>query len=108
MRKSKIRLLGCLLTAIMLLCITAPLLHAAGEAQGDEETEVVQARQVAMYLARTLTPMSLKAIGAHFGGRDHSTVIHSVNLIRGALKNDPHLKHRVDTIINSLYRPSSS
>jgi len=70
--------------------------------------EVVQARQVAMYLARTLTPMSLKAIGSHYGGRDHSTVIHSVNLIRGALKNDPHLKHRVDTIINSLYRPSSS
>jgi len=66
--------------------------------------EVAQARQVAMYLARTLTQMSLKAIGSYFGGRDHSTVIHSVNLIRGGLKNDPHLKHRVDSVINALYR----
>ncbi len=67
--------------------------------------EVVQARQVAMYLARTLTQMSLKAIGAYFNGRDHSTVIHSVNLIRGGIQEDPHLKHRVDSVVNSLYRP---
>jgi len=66
--------------------------------------EVAQARQVAMYLARTLTQMSLKAIGSYFGGRDHSTVIHSVNLIRTALKTDPHLKHQVDSVINTLYR----
>lgn len=65
--------------------------------------EVAQARQVAMYLARTLTQMSLKAIGSYFGGRDHSTVIHSVNLIRAALKADPHLKYKVDSVINTLY-----
>ena len=66
--------------------------------------EVAQARQVAMYLARTLTQLSLKAIGSYFGGRDHSTVIHSVNLTRSAMKVDPHLKHLVDSIINALYR----
>ncbi len=67
--------------------------------------EVAQARQIGMYLARTLTQMSLKAIGSHFGGRDHSTVIHSVNLIRAALKADPHLKYKVDSVINMLYHP---
>jgi chromosomal replication initiator protein len=67
--------------------------------------EVALARQVAMYLARTLTQMSLKAIGGYFSGRDHSTVIHSVNLVRAALKIDPHLKYKVDTVINMLYHP---
>ena len=66
--------------------------------------EVAQARQVAMYLARTLTQLSLKSIGSYFGGRDHSTVIHSVNLTRSTMQADPHLKHQVDTIINALYR----
>jgi len=65
--------------------------------------EVALARQVAMYLARTLTQMSLKAIGGYFNGRDHSTVIHSVNLVRAALKTDPHLKYKVDSVINTLY-----
>jgi chromosomal replication initiator protein len=38
-------------------------------------------RQVAMYLARKLTPLSLEEIGAHFGGRDHSTVLHAERTI---------------------------
>ena len=38
-------------------------------------------RQVAMYLARKLTPLSLQEIGAHFGGRDHSTVLHAERVI---------------------------
>ena len=61
------------------------------------------ARQVAMYLARTLTSMSLKTIGAEYGGRDHSTVIHAVNVVRDLLKTDPDLKVRVDQAISSLY-----
>ena len=39
--------------------------------------EIVFARQLAMYLSKELTKSSLKTIGLHFGGRDHSTVIHS-------------------------------
>ena len=65
--------------------------------------DVAMARQVAMYLARTLTSMSLKTIGAEYGGRDHSTVIHAVNVVRDLLKTDPDLKVRVDQAISSLY-----
>lgn len=65
--------------------------------------DVAMARQVAMYLARTLTSMSLKTIGAEYGGRDHSTVIHAVNVVRDQLKADPDLKLRVDQAISSLY-----
>lgn len=43
--------------------------------------EIVLARQIAMYLAKDLTLSSLKTIGLHFGGRDHSTVIHACNTI---------------------------
>jgi chromosomal replication initiator protein len=65
--------------------------------------DVAMARQVAMYLARTLTSMSLKTIGAEYGGRDHSTVIHAVNVVRDQLKADPDLKLRVDQAISALY-----
>src|SRR6185437_16380712 len=37
---------------------------------------VARPRQVAMYLSRELTPMSLPGIGKHFGGRDHTTIMH--------------------------------
>ncbi len=50
--------------------------------------EVVNARQIAMYLAKELTNSSLKTIGLHFGGRDHSTVIHSCQTIEEQLKMD--------------------
>lgn len=65
--------------------------------------DVAMARQVAMYLARTLTSMSLKMIGMEYGGRDHSTVIHAVNVVRDQLKAEPDLKLRVDQSISALY-----
>lgn len=65
--------------------------------------EIVLARQVAMYLARTLTSLSLKSIGAEFGGRDHSTVIHAVSLIRGEMQGDPALRSRVEQLISDLH-----
>ena len=68
--------------------------------------DVATARQVAMYLARTLTSQSLKTIGAEFGGRDHSTVIHAVNVIRDGIKRDAELKLRVDQTISALYGTS--
>ena len=43
--------------------------------------EVARPRQVAMYLAKQLTPRSLPEIGRRFGGRDHTTVIHAVRQI---------------------------
>jgi chromosomal replication initiator protein len=65
--------------------------------------EIALPRQVAMYLSRSLTNKSLKAIGGYFGGRDHSTVIHAVKTIEDLLAREPVLKHKVDGIINSLY-----
>jgi chromosomal replication initiator protein len=43
--------------------------------------EVARPRQVAMYLAKKLTPRSLPEIGRRFGGRDHTTVMHAVKRI---------------------------
>jgi len=45
-------------------------------------------RQIGMYLARILTPLSLEQIGASFGGRDHSTVLHACRKVEEALTRD--------------------
>jgi chromosomal replication initiator protein len=50
--------------------------------------ELVYPRQVAMYLLKELTDLSLKSIGYHFGGRDHSTVIHAIQTISEGVSND--------------------
>lgn len=60
--------------------------------------EIVLARQIAMFLSKELTKSSLKTIGLHFGGRDHSTVIHSCNTIEASFSKDPSLKELVDKI----------
>jgi chromosomal replication initiator protein len=60
--------------------------------------EVVNARQVAMYLSKALTNSSLKTIGLHFGGRDHSTVIHSCQAIHDRISSDTSFKQNVDQL----------
>jgi chromosomal replication initiator protein len=50
--------------------------------------EIVAARQLAMYLSKELTNFSLKTIGLHFGGRDHSTVIHACQTVEDMMKNN--------------------
>lgn len=60
------------------------------------------ARQVAMYLIRTLTDYSLPKIGDEFGGRDHSTVLHSYNKIKAALEDDMALRTEIETITQKL------
>jgi len=50
---------------------------------------IVQPRQVAMYLAKTLTTSSYPEIGHHFGGRDHTTVMHAVGKVEKMLAEDP-------------------
>jgi len=54
----------------------------------DRRPRVALARQIAMYLARELTDASLPAIGRHFGGRNHSTVLHAHRRIAGDLAED--------------------
>ena len=50
--------------------------------------EHVYPRQIAMYMAKELTDLPLKSIGYHFGGRDHSTVIHAIHNVNDLLKED--------------------
>jgi chromosomal replication initiator protein len=52
-------------------------------------------RQVAMYLTRELLGLQLVEIGAAFGGRDHSTVIHSLDRVAGSLQEEPSFAQRV-------------
>jgi chromosomal replication initiator protein len=52
-------------------------------------------RQIGMYLARRLTPLSLEQIGAYFGGRDHTTVLHACQKVEQALSHDATLSGAV-------------
>jgi chromosomal replication initiator protein len=63
---------------------------------------VVLPRQVAMYLCRQLAGSSLPEIGNFFGGKDHSTVIHSCKVIEDKREKDPDLKARIETLIKHL------
>jgi len=59
---------------------------------------LVYPRQIAMHICRQLTNSSLPVIGKMFGGRDHSTVIHSLNLIAGKLKTSVEVQNTIETI----------
>ena len=59
-------------------------------------------RQIAMFLTRELLGTQLMEIGSAFGGRDHSTVIHSIEKISGATQADPVFKVRVDKVRSVL------
>jgi chromosomal replication initiator protein len=59
-------------------------------------------RQIAMYLVRELLSTQLVEIGNAFGGRDHSTVIHSLEKVQQSITQDPDLKTRINRIRNSL------
>ena len=60
-------------------------------------------RQVAMYLTRELTDLSLPKIGEEFGGRDHTTVLHAYDKISAEIKTDESLKLAIDEIQKRLY-----
>ncbi|MFH5836985.1 chromosomal replication initiator protein DnaA [Proteiniclasticum sp. C24MP] len=59
-------------------------------------------RQIAMYLSRKLTDMSLPKIGDEFGGRDHTTVIHAYEKISAALKTDDSLANAIKIITKKV------
>ena len=65
-------------------------------------SHIALARQVAMYLSRSLTDSSLKVIGGEFGGRDHSTVIHACDLISKRMSNDAAFRDKIDKISAAL------
>lgn len=68
----------------------------------NRKQEVVIARQFAMYLAKEFTNSSLKTIGLHFGGRDHSTVIHAIQTIEDMIKSDKKHSDTLQTLRSKL------
>ncbi|OEK07225.1 chromosomal replication initiator protein DnaA [Roseivirga misakiensis] len=60
--------------------------------------EIVIARQVSMYLCKEYTNHSLKSIGYHFGGRDHSTVIHAVQSVSDMMDVDSKFSNSIDEL----------
>ncbi|MCG8310969.1 MAG: chromosomal replication initiator protein DnaA [Cytophagales bacterium] len=64
--------------------------------------EIVMARQLAMYFSKEYTNLSLKSIGYHFGGRDHSTVIHAVQTVNDLYDTDNNFKKSVDELRKKL------
>lgn len=67
-------------------------------------SRITQARQVGMYLARELTDASLPQIGEAFGGRTHSTVLHSCNKVADDIEVDDILRMRIEKIKHRLRR----
>lgn len=72
-----------------------------GEGRGTKE--VAQARQVAMYLMKQLTHLSLKSIGTRFGNRDHSTVVHAIKTVEKMMAADPSMKRIVENLQSSIH-----
>lgn len=64
--------------------------------------EIALTRQVAMYLCRVLTDLSLPKIGETFGGRDHTTVLHAFKKIEKLLSDNSDFKNRLDIIKNNI------
>ena len=59
---------------------------------------IVRPRQIAMYLAKVMTPRSLPEIGRRFGGRDHTTVLHAVRKIESMTSDDQTLAHEIELL----------
>ncbi len=64
--------------------------------------DIVRPRQIAMFLARHLTPNSLPVIGRKFGGRDHTTVLHAIRKIEALRTRDRNLAGDLDAIGRAL------
>jgi chromosomal replication initiator protein len=64
--------------------------------------DVVRPRQIAMYLAKSLTSRSLPEIGRRFGGRDHTTVLHSVRKVEQMMRDDTDLTQEIELLKRML------
>lgn len=64
--------------------------------------EIVHARQIAMFLAKEYTKYTLKAIGYHFGGRDHTTVIHALQSVHDLMTSSARVPDEIETIKGRL------
>lgn len=65
-------------------------------------SNISNARQIAIYAVREITTLSMKMIGDEFGGRDHSTIVYAINQIEKNMNRDPKLKSTVEDIIKNI------
>ena len=63
---------------------------------------ISRARQVAMYVIKDITQMSMAAIGEEFGGRDHSTVVYAISQTEKMMKTDSHLREIIEDITKNI------
>lgn len=63
---------------------------------------ISSARQIAMYVTREITGMSLQAIGGEFGGRDHATIVYSISQVEKKMKKDIHQSEVISDIIKNI------
>ena len=70
-----------------------------------KKREIVQVRQLAMYLCRELD-YTHKAIGLQFGGRDHSTVVHAIKSVNNLIETDANYQNRVEEIRRKVHLSS--
>ena len=67
-----------------------------------KSNDIAHPRQIAMYLCRTLAQMSFPKIGADFGNRDHTTVMHAVTKIEKEIKENTNTKLVVESVKNII------
>lgn len=80
---------------------------SANDMKGKKRTRsIVIPRQIAMYIAREITEYSTTELGLEFGGRDHTTVMHSCQKIDEQLKLDPTLDSKIQKLIQSIRQMS--
>ena len=63
---------------------------------------IAHPRQICMYLAREVTPLSLAEIGGYFGGRDHATVLHAAKRVSELRKDDSRFNYAVEEMLEQL------
>ena len=70
--------------------------------QKNNSRQIVVPRQIAMYLAKQMTEASLPEIGRQFGGKHHTTVMHSINKIEENRRQDKDLNRTVNKLMETL------
>ena len=67
-----------------------------------KSNDIAYPRQIAMYLCRNVAQMSFPKIGAEFGGRDHTTVMHAVDKIKKEIINKEDLNNEIQKIVDKI------
>ncbi len=65
-------------------------------------SNISNARKISMYIVREVTGMSMEDIGSEFGGRDHSTVVYSINNVQELMKKESHTKEMIEDVIKNI------